>query len=426
MKTKIISLTNDGLAVQNQLDDLDFTITPSSSPEITVVACDDAIDFYLEYKNILSQGNVPLILNPAIPEHKKNEMTEVIRNSVKAQSGEHILCSSGTTSKGVVGKQFIFKVDDAIKNGEAHLTSIGITSSAKILLPLPVSHSFGLVAGILGPLHKGHELFMLSSTASASAILGAVEKFQIDHLYLTPSLVKMMIKMLKRKNRTLPFPKSISIGSSLLFIDELLTLMSFFPETHFYFTYGLTEMGPRTFTFDAGKGSSPHYYLLETKTGPVPIGKVLEGVSYQIVDGELFIKSSYKARNIQEEFYGTKDRADETSAGVRVHGRMDFTIIKGGVNIYPAEIESLLSDFPGIHACALVPLKSEGYGQVPVLVVYSEEEERELIPRILEFLQKNLPLGHLPSRIVLRTNDFPRTSMGKIKVNTLIEELDNE
>ncbi|HLW57429.1 MAG TPA: fatty acid--CoA ligase family protein [Bacteriovoracaceae bacterium] len=426
MKTKIITLTHDGLEIQNQLDDLNFTITPTANPEITPVACDDAIEFYSAYKNILLLGNVPLILNPAIPEHKRNEMTEVIRKSVKAQSGEHILCSSGTTSKGVVGKQFIFKVEDAIKNGEAHLASVGITSSAKILLPLPVSHSFGLVAGILGPLHHGHDLFMLSSTASASAILSAVEKFNIDHLYLTPSLVKMVIKMLKRKKITLSYPKSISIGSSLLFIDELLTLMSFFPETHFYFTYGLTEMGPRTFTFDAGKGSNPHAYLVQTKTGPVPIGKVLEGVSYQIVDGELYIKSPYKARNIEEEFYGTKDRADETSAGVRVHGRMDFTIIKGGVNIYPAEVESLLSDFSGIQSCALVPLKSESYGQVPVLVVYSEEDNQELIPKIQEFLQKNLPPGHLPSRIVLRTNDFPRTSMGKIKVNTLIEELDNE
>src|SRR5690606_6542466 len=314
-------------------------------------------------------------------------------------------------------------VRDAIKNGEAHLKSIGISNSSKILLPLPVTHSFGLTAGILGPLSGGHELYMLSSTASASAILGAVEKFGIDHLYLTPSLVKMMIKMLKRKKAIYQFPRSISIGSSLLFIEDLLTLMSYFPETNFYFTYGLTEMGPRAFTFDAGRGKDAHPYLLASKSGPVPIGEVIDGVEFKIIDDQLHIKSPYKARNIEDEFYGTKDRADLTSAGVRVHGRMDFTIIKGGVNIYPAEVESLLSDFAGIESCVLVPLISEVYGQVPVLIVQSEEAESEIIPKIQEFLQINLPPGHLPSRIVLRRNDFPRTSMGKIKVNALIEEL---
>ena len=423
MKTKIISLSNDGLEILNHLEVGELQINNNESSQIVPIASDDAILFFNAYHSTLAEGNVPLILNPTIPLHKREEMSEVIKDSVKVQSGEHILCSSGTTSKGVVGKHFVFKVRDAIKNGEAHLKSIGISNSSKILLPLPVTHSFGLTAGILGPLSGGHELYMLSSTASASAILGAVEKFGIDHLYLTPSLVKMMIKMLKRKKTTHKLPRSISIGSSLLFIEDLLTLMSYFPETNFYFTYGLTEMGPRAFTFDAGRGKDPHPYLLASKSGPVPIGEVIDGVEFKIIDDQLHIKSPYKARNIEDEFYGTKDRADLTSAGVRVHGRMDFTIIKGGVNIYPAEVESLLSDFAGIESCVLVPLISEVYGQVPVLIVQSEEAESEIIPKIQEFLQINLPPGHLPSRIVLRRNDFPRTSMGKIKVNALIEEL---
>lgn len=424
--SKIITLIPESLAVEDEYQVSSLRVGHHPKPQIIEVASDNAISFFKEYEEIISQGNVPLILNPAIPHEVRREMGEVINKNSQVVSGQHILCSSGTTSKGVVGKSFIFNVNEAIRNGKAHLVSIGITSPRKILLPLPVSHSFGLVAGLLGPLEGNHELYMLPTTASASMILGAVEKYKIDHLYLTPSLVKMMIRLLKRKKEISHFPQSISIGSSLLFSDELLALMSYFQQTHFYFTYGLTEMGPRTFTFDAGVGTAPHSYFDENKTGPVPIGEAISEVSYQIRDNELFIKSPYKAFNISEEYYGTKDRADESSGGVRVHGRMDFTIIKGGINIYPAEVEALLSDYPFIEDCALVPVKSESYGQVPVLIVRVKEENSELIPQIHEFLQKKLPPAHLPSRIVLRTNDFPRTSMGKIKVQALIEELDNE
>ena len=292
---------------------------------------------------------------------------------------------------------------------------------------MPVTHSFGLVGGLLASVFAGHELFtMNANSATASIILEAVKTHQIDHLYLTPSILKMMVKFLKRSKTPPPALSSVSIGSSLLLTDELLSLMSYFPQTRFYFTYGLTEMGPRAFTFFAGQGEKPHDFLRTHPQTPVPIGAPIRGVAYQLQEGELWIKSSYQASNLADGFYGTHDRADLTEAGVRVHGRMDFTIIKAGINIYPVEVEALLSEFSEIIDCALIPQKSESYGQVPVLLLYTPSMNEDLVEQVSDHLKKNLPPGHLPSRIVLRNKDFPRTSMGKIKVNALIEEMENE
>jgi acyl-coenzyme A synthetase/AMP-(fatty) acid ligase len=185
-------------------------------------------------------------------------------------------------------------------------------------------------------------------------------------------------------------------------------------------------MGPRAFTFDAGTGEYPQAFLTENPATPVPIGMSIEGIKYKIENDELLILSPYQSINFASDFFATSDRADLTSVGVRVHGRMDFTIIKSGINIYPTEVEALLTEFSEVIDCALIPQKSESYGQVPVLLLYTMSTSDDLIARVTEHLKINLPSAHLPSRIVLRNKDFPRTSMGKIKVNALIEEMENE
>lgn len=442
MTARLLTLSTDGLQIVEEclVDELNLGISPN--PKIIALAQDNAINFFRNYQDIVFQGHIPLILNPSIPLVKLKEMSALLRanelltnddhivlatKSHDLTSGHHILCSSGTTSRGVVGKKFVFNIKSAIANGRAHLNSIGIHSPQKILLPMPVTHSFGLVAGLLASVHGGHSLYTLTSQAvTAGVLLEAIRAHQIDHLYLTPSLLKMMVKYLKRSKNAVPELASISIGSSLLFTDDLLQLMPYFPKTRFYFTYGLTEMGPRTFTFEAGRGEKPLDYLKQNPATPVPIGIPIEGVKYRIENDELFILSPYQAINFGSEFYGSSDRADMTAVGVRVHGRMDFTIIKSGMNIYPAEVEALLSEFSEIIDCALIPQKSESYGQVPVLLLYTTSASEDLITRVTDHLKINLPSAHLPSRIVLRNTDFPRTSMGKIKVNALIEEMENE
>lgn len=442
MNARLLTLSTDGRQIVEECLVGELKLGNSQHPKIIALALENAIALFKNYQNTVSVGNIPLILNPSIPLEKLKEMSallgadELLTNddhiilqgkSHDLISGQHILCSSGTTSKGVVGKKFVFNVNAAIANGRAHLNSIGIHTPQKILLPMPVTHSFGLVGGLLASVYGGHSLYTFNSSAvSASLLLDAVRTHQIDHLYLTPSLLKMMVKFLKRSQIETPKLSSISIGSSLLFTDDLLQLMSYFPKTRFYFTYGLTEMGPRAFTFDAGTGENPQAFLKEHPASPVPIGMPIEGIEYKIENDELILSSPYQAINFANEFYATSDRADLTSVGVRVHGRMDFTIIKSGINIYPAEVEALLSEFSEVIDCALIPQKSESYGQVPVLLLYTISASDDLIARVTEHLKINLPSAHLPSRIVLRNKDFPRTSMGKIKVNALIEELENE
>lgn len=426
----------------------DLTSLPTNKEaKIKGIALDQSVQFAETYVEVLKEGHIPLTLNPQIPKNVLLEMaraleaSELILKDGKEILGEtlssfgsahHILCSSGTTSKGGVGKSFVFDISRSIMNAKAHLDSIGYKGkiNKRFCLPMPVTHSFGLVGGILGTIAHDHELYTLPDAITPKTILDTIVQYEIDHLYLTPSLLRLLNRSLQRMQGEIKAPKSISIGSSLLFREELLKLMSFMPKTHFYFTYGLTELGPRAFTLDCGTHEKPHQVLLSGE-GPVPIGLPIEGVEYKIENETLLLRSPYQAKNLkvnEDRYYDSTDRAELQGNIVSVHGRMDFTIIKSGMNIYPSEVEGKLSHLVDLKACCLIPQRSEVYGQVPILVceVSPECNQELLLGQIQDSLKSSVPSGHLPSKIIFREIPFPRTSMGKIKVKTLIDEIENE
>ncbi|MGY0336341.1 AMP-binding enzyme [Limosilactobacillus fermentum] len=56
-----------------------------------------------------------------------------------------------------------------------------------------------------------------------------------------------------------------------------------------------------------------------------------------------------------------------------VDGRLDEMIISGGENIFPAEVENVLRQYPGIQEIAVVGRNDQQWGAVPVAVVVSKQ-----------------------------------------------------
>lgn len=430
------------------VNDFCLTQTQDASASISAIAIENSVQFAQAYFKALKLNQVPLILNPQIPMGQLREiaLTQKARSLITSEgeenlatpyqaltSGQHILCSSGTTSKGSQGKSFYFKTSASLKNAQAHLDSIGFsgTTEKRFLLPMTLSHSFGFVAGLLGTVQSKHHLYTLPDNLTPQSIFLALEKYKIDHLYLTPSLLKLLNRSLSRIPGQLYAPKSVSVGSSLLFPRDLKDLMERLPQTKFYSTYGLTEMGPRAFTMDCGSFEKPSPLLDFASEAPISTGHPIKDVRYTVREEQLHLQSPYQAQNLSvdaEGFYNSTDKVEVENGVMRIQGRMDFTIIKSGMNIYPGEIESHLSEIPEILACCLIPQKSEIYGQVPVLVCETEvvPDPEALKKKILEFLRKLIPPSHLPAKIILRNRPLPRTSMGKIKVKSVIEEVESE
>ena len=93
-----------------------------------------------------------------------------------------------------------------------------------------------------------------------------------------------------------------------------------------------------------------------------------------------------------------------------LQGRKDDMMIFDGMNIYPAEIENVLSSHPAVNDVAAFSIKHEQFQDVPVAAVILKElvSEKELI----DFCKTPLGIKH-PKRVFI-LKEFPRNQMGKI------------
>ena len=111
--------------------------------------------------------------------------------------------------------------------------------------------------------------------------------------------------------------------------------------------------------------------------------------------------------------------------GSLVHcGRADHLMILNGINIYPAEIEGVMSRHPSVLDTAVIPLQSSVHQDVPVLAVVLRAGVRLTEPELLDFARQRLG-SHAPRRIVVLPL-IPRTERGKLDRVALRRELVRE
>jgi acyl-CoA synthetase (AMP-forming)/AMP-acid ligase II len=88
-------------------------------------------------------------------------------------------------------------------------------------------------------------------------------------------------------------------------------------------------------------------------------------------------------------------------------------IITGGLNVYPAEIENLLYEFPNVLEAVVFPISEPKRGNLIGAAVVTRQGETVSEKELLTFLRSNLASYKVPQRIVIR-DSLPRTSTGKI------------
>jgi fatty-acyl-CoA synthase len=97
-----------------------------------------------------------------------------------------------------------------------------------------------------------------------------------------------------------------------------------------------------------------------------------------------------------------------------ITGRLKDMIISGGENIYPAEIEGLLVEIPGVTAAAVIGVPDERWGEVPWAVITVHDGASVNPDAVLASLDGRLARYKLPKRIVI-VDELPRTASGKVR-----------
>ena len=99
---------------------------------------------------------------------------------------------------------------------------------------------------------------------------------------------------------------------------------------------------------------------------------------------------------------------------LHVRDRKSLVIIRGGGNVYPAEIERVLHERPEVEACAVVGLPDERLGERVAVAVQLREGATVTEDELREHCLANLAKYKVPERWLF-VDAFPRNSMGKIQ-----------
>jgi acyl-CoA synthetase (AMP-forming)/AMP-acid ligase II len=103
-------------------------------------------------------------------------------------------------------------------------------------------------------------------------------------------------------------------------------------------------------------------------------------------------------------------------------GRSDDTIIRGGENIAPAEIEDVLVEHPHVRDCAVVGPEDPEWGQIIVAVVVPTPGTEPDAEDLRAYVRAQLRGSRTPDRVVFR-DELPSNATGKVLRRELVAEL---
>jgi long-chain acyl-CoA synthetase len=122
-------------------------------------------------------------------------------------------------------------------------------------------------------------------------------------------------------------------------------------------------------------------------------------------------------------WYRTGDLGYKDEEGyIYLTGRGDDVIVRGGENIGPDEVESVLSTHPKIEEAAVIGVKDVEWGQQVRAIVRLKEGRTATEQEIIDFTRPRLAGFKRPTSVIFVKEELPKTSTGKVLRRTLRQQ----
>ncbi|MDP9166289.1 MAG: fatty acid--CoA ligase family protein [Actinomycetota bacterium] len=349
-----------------------------------------------------------------------------------------VLFTSGTTSK-----------PKAVELTHNNLTSY-VTGTVEFdsadpadaaLICVPPYHIAG-VGAALSNLYAGRKMVYLNHF-DAREWVRLVAAEGVTSATVVPTMLDRIVSVLEAESTTLPTLRTLAYGGSKVALPLVRKALSLLPGVGFVNAYGLTETSS---TIAVLTPDDHRDALTATDDGAArrlgSVGQPVPGIEVQIraddgtvlgagETGELYVRGEQVSGRYTgigsvldaEGWFPTRDVAMLDDAGyLFIGGRSDDTIIRGGENIAPAEIEDVLVEHPHVRDCAVVGPEDPEWGQIIVAVVVPAPGTDPDAEELRAHVRTQLRGSRTPDRVVFR-DELPTNATGKILRRELVDEL---
>ena len=334
-----------------------------------------------------------------------------------------VVYTSGTTGR---PKGAVLAQPAMIANAVMSHHAYAMTAEDVVLNLLPLFHVGGLNIQPLPALLLGAQVVIAPAFDPGEA-LAAVERRRITQVTVVPTVLGALLAHPGWDTARLDSLRMIAIGSTDVPVPMIAAVHD--RGVPVVQVYGATETAPTAIyqtadiAFDTAGSIGRAGCACEIRiTGPdgadLPDGEV----------GEIWVRGANiltrywrdeaaTAASITDGWFHTGDMARIDGDGLYWFAdRLKHVIISGGENIYPAELERVLRDLPGLKEFAVVGRDDERWGQVPVVVAVADGTPSS------RPVDRAAVLAHFDGRLarfkhpkdVLFVAALPRNALGKV------------
>jgi acyl-CoA synthetase (AMP-forming)/AMP-acid ligase II len=252
--------------------------------------------------------------------------------------------------------------------------------------------------------------------------------------FLVPSMVELLLADPRTEAADWSMVEMLSVGSAPIAPATMARLIELVPDALVTNSYSMTEAGTAYFFMARGEGEQH----------PGSVGRPVPPAEVRIVDdegdpagagevGNVHVKPAGKMREYYREpaasaavfhedgWLRTGDLGKTDADGfLYIVGRAKDVIIRGGMNIYAADVEAALYEHPGVREAAVIGVSHPVLGEDIVGFVVPVEPGAVSADELIAFCRERRADYATPRRIHF-LDEFPRNATGKILKRDLAE-----
>jgi len=377
----------------------------------------------LDYNEVLESGK----------DYAGSDDLRKAQEAVKTEDVYVIPFTSGTTGfpKGVVTTNYQYsRIMEAVSN------RFRMSDKDRILVVSPFSHNMGNMTGMLLGACNGACILPMEQFDPGEGLI-LIDEEKVSKFTGSPTMYIMMLDHPDFPKRDTTSIKASVIGGADVSPDLVRTLMDKMGIKDLISAYGLTENTgvstmsqpgdpPEVVANTAGKliFDDCELKVLDPDTGE----EVPRGTQGEICSRGFYVMKEYykqpeetKQAFNKDGWFLTGDLGTMDDKGyIKITGRLKDMFITGGVNAYPAEIESFLMTHPKISMVSVVGVPDRRMGEVAMAFIKLKEGETATEEEIIKFSREKMANYKAP-KYVKFVDDFPMTATGKVQKFVLKE-----
>ena len=348
-----------------------------------------------------------------------------------------LLYTSGTTGE---PKAAVLRHRNLVSYILGSVEFCGSDEDEAALVSVPPYHIAG-VSAVLSSTYGGRRL-VYAEAFEPQTWVELVRAECITHAMVVPTMLGRILEVIEADGIGLPSMRSISYGGGPMPVSMIERAMRVLPDVGFTNAYGLTE----TSSTIAVLGPQEHREALASSDLAVrarlaSVGRPLPSVEISICDalgkpvaagehGEVWVRGEQvsgeylnKQGGPAGDWYRTHDEGHLDADGfLFVHGRLDDVIVRGGENISPGEIETVLAEHAAVDSAAALGIPDNQWGERVVAAVTLKPGAHVDEDELRGYVKAKLRSVKTPDRIDIR-GELPFSETGKLLRRVLREEL---